>query len=131
MTWANGRQLATLTKSGSSASYSYNADGIRTKKVSGGVTTEYALEGSRILGEKVGSEVSWYHYDSDGTRLGMEYQGETYYYYYNAQGDVLGLFDKSGGKVVEYVYDSWGKVVSVTGSKASTLGAANPFRYRG
>ena len=59
----------------------------------------------------------------------MEYQGETYYYYYNAQGDVLGLFDKSGAKVVEYVYDSWGKVVSVTGSKASTLGAANPFRY--
>ena len=61
----------------------------------------------------------------------MEYQGETYYYYYNAQGDVLGLFDKSGAKVVEYVYDSWWKMISTTGSKASTLGAANPFRYRG
>ena len=45
--------------------------------------------------------------------------------------DVLGLFDKSGGKVVEYTYDSWGKLISTTGSKAGTLGAANPFRYRG
>ena len=29
------------------------------------------------------------------------------------------------------MYDSWGKVVGTTGSLADTIGATNPFRYRG
>jgi RHS repeat-associated protein len=33
--------------------------------------------------------------------------------------------------VVSYVYDSWGKLVSITGSEALTTGAKNPYRYRG
>lgn len=33
--------------------------------------------------------------------------------------------------MVQYTYDSWGKVLSVTGSMADTLGLINPFRYRG
>ena len=33
--------------------------------------------------------------------------------------------------VVSYTYDAWVKILSTTGSMASTLGAENPFRYRG
>ena len=51
--------------------------------------------------------------------------------FYNVQGDVLGLFDDALNVVVEYTYDSWGNILSVTGSKAATVGKANPFRYRG
>ena len=36
-----------------------------------------------------------------------------------------------GNTVVEYTYDAWGKVLSVTGTLASTVGQINPFRYRG
>jgi hypothetical protein len=32
---------------------------------------------------------------------------------------------------VEYTYDAWGNLLSVTGSLANTLGADNPLRYRG
>ena len=32
---------------------------------------------------------------------------------------------------MRYVYDSWGKLLSCTGSAASTIGELNPFRYRG
>ena len=39
--------------------------------------------------------------------------------------------DGSGNRVVEYTYDAWGKLISTTGTLASTLGADNPFRYRG
>ena len=35
-----------------------------------------------------------------------------------------------GNVVVSYVYDAWGKVYSVTGSMADTLGTINPIRYR-
>ncbi len=41
------------------------------------------------------------------------------------------ILNFGGGVVVNYTYDAWGNVLSVTGSMADTLGAANPFRYRG
>ena len=33
--------------------------------------------------------------------------------------------------MVEYTYDSWGELISITGSLASTIGVKNPLRYRG
>ena len=39
--------------------------------------------------------------------------------------------DGNGTKVVEYTYDAWGKLISTTGTLATSLGADNPFRYRG
>ena len=44
---------------------------------------------------------------------------------------MVGLIDTNGTQVVSYVYDAWGRAVSVTGSMSSTAGALNPFRYRG
>ena len=39
--------------------------------------------------------------------------------------------DGNGTKVVEYTYDAWGKLISTTDTLATSLGADNPFRYRG
>jgi RHS repeat-associated protein len=61
----------------------------------------------------------------------MNLNGEEYFYVYNLQGDVVGLLDSSGQEVVTYQYDTWGKAVSITGTKASTVGEKNPYRYRG
>ena len=36
-----------------------------------------------------------------------------------------------GTAVVQYTYDAWGKILTTTGSMASTLGVHNPLRYRG
>ena len=47
------------------------------------------------------------------------------------QGDVIALIDSNGKKGVEYKHDAWGRVLSKTGTMASTLGTLNPFRYRG
>ena len=33
--------------------------------------------------------------------------------------------------MVKYAYDSWGKIISSTGTLANTVGANQPFRYRG
>jgi RHS repeat-associated protein len=73
----------------------------------------------------------YFEYDETGKPLRMEYGGGYYYYLYNAQGDVTGLLDSTGVQVVNYVYDTWGVCTSVTGTLAGTVGAANPFRYRG
>jgi len=44
---------------------------------------------------------------------------------------IIGLFDKMGDQVVSYTYDTWGKLISTTGTLASTVGVKNPYRYRG
>ncbi len=46
----------------------------------------------------------------------------------NMQGDIVGIADTNGAMQTEYIYDPWGKVLSVTGNE--TLGNLNPFRYR-
>ena len=84
-----------------------------------------------MLAQKTGNNTVWYYYDCNGTREALEYGGQVYYYLYNAQGDVMALYDNDLNIVTEYTYDSWGKLLSVTGSLAETVGKANPFRYRG
>ena len=59
----------------------------------------------------------------------MLYNGTEYYYLKNIQGDIIGILDGSGTSVVEYSYDSWGKVIEISGNQE--LGKRNPFRYRG
>ena len=63
--------------------------------------------------------------------IGFELNGTPYYYVRNLQGDVTKIIDGSGNVVVQYAYGSWGKVLSITGSLASTVGAKNPIGYRG
>ena len=130
-TWQNGRRLATAAANGKALSFAYNESGIRTQKTVDGVTTEYYLDGSTVLAQKTGNNTVWYYYDCNGTREALEYGGQVYYYLYNAQGDVMALYDNDLNIVAEYTYDSWGKLLSVTGSLAETVGKANPFRYRG
>ena len=55
-----------------------------------------------------------------------------YTYVKNIQGDILGIIDDStGAQVVAYTYDAWGKLLSTSGSAASTVGKYNSLRYRG
>ena len=130
-TWQNGRRLATAAANGKSLSFEYDDSGYRTQKKVNGVATDYLLDGDKIVSQIYNNQQIWFDYDAAGTRHAMEYNGNNYYYYYNLQGDVIGLYDSDLNSVVQYSYDSWGKLLSVTGSLAETVGKANPFRYRG
>ena len=57
--------------------------------------------------------------------------GHRYFYLTNLQGDVTAIITVGGTTVVEYTYDAWGNILTVTGGMANTLGKANPLRYRG
>ena len=42
------------------------------------------------------------------------------------------MIENSGNqKICEYMYDTWGRFLGITGEEAETLGRLNPFRYRG
>ena len=130
-TWKNGRQLATFTQGQTSASYNYNESGIRTDKTVNGITTAYQLDGSKIVSENRNGNIIQYYYDETNSVIGLRYNGNDYFFRGNLQGDIIAILNTSGQTVVSYEYDPWGNILSVTGSMSSTLGVANPFRYRG
>ena len=145
LTW-NGRQLSSIAMpSNQNINFKYNSDGIRTYKYFIDndemylYQHDYMLEGSTIVGEKVNyfsyyngswTKYKYYYYDENGSPIGMNYEGKDYYFQKNILGDIEAIYQGST-KVVQYVYDAWGNVLSVTGTLASTIGQENPFRYRG
>ena len=76
------------------------------------------------------SRTLYYLYDETGSVQGFIYNNAYYYFQKNLQGDVVRILSSSGAVVTEYTYDAWGKVLTTTGSLASTVGTYNPFRYR-
>ena len=84
-----------------------------------------------LISQVTGSNKLLFSYDANGNAVAVNYNGTYYYYVRNGQNDVIRLIDGSNNAVVEYTYDSWGRLLSCTGSLASTLGTQNPFRYRG
>ena len=79
-----------------------------------------------------------YSYDASGYPISMTYRksadaaatAEVYFLATNLQGDVTYIYDIDGNRVVTYNYDAWGNILSISGTKASTIGRYNPFRYR-
>ena len=129
-TWQNGRRLASISHGNDSISYTYDPDGIRTSKTVNGTTTKYHVMNGTLLGQTKGSDTIVFLYDEKGNKYGFDYNGTKYYYIFNVQGDVIGILNQSGSQIVSYQYDPWGKVLSVDGSEAFTIGQINPIRYR-
>ena len=129
-TWTMGRKLASVDN-GRKAQYFYDHTGARVKKVVDGVTTKYHMAGDLLASETCNGKTTWYIYDSGANLVATVIDGKYYYYVRNIQNDIVALVDESGKTVVNYAYDSWGKLLSITGSLKDTVGIQNPFRYRG
>ncbi len=129
LSWQNGRQLARFTGSNGPTTYTYNANGIRIGKASSSRTVEYTLDGTTIVAEKVNGNTRYFIYDDKGAPTGIIYNNKSYIFRKNIQGDILGIIDGENNEIVTYTYDAWGRLLSTTGSMATTLGGANPFRY--
>ena len=121
LTWKNGRQLASLTRAGRRAWYSYGADGIRTSKAlmngdNPPIMHYYTTQNGKIVREQWGSAQMDFVYDATGRPLALyyrvklpnsnEYSGDSYYYETNQQGDVTGLY--------KITYDAATKSLSAT-----------------
>ena len=106
---------------------------MRLQKTATGTTgvTKYSLHGKNIVHLTNAKNNLHFFYDARNKPAVVTFNGTAYAYLYNLQGDVIALIDSNGKKVVEYKYDAWGRILSKTGTMASTLGTLNPFRYRG
>ena len=125
----NGRELSTYSDETNNISYKYNLNGIRTSKTVNGITTNYYLEGSKIVFEDRNNTMLYYLYNGD-EQLGFVYNSNTYYYHKNIFGDIIGILNSNYEEIVTYEYDSWGAISNITDTSGINLGTINPFRYR-
>ena len=130
-TWQNGRQLQKMQKSGVTAEFVYNADGLRVQKTVNGVATKYTLHGKNVVHMTSGTDELHFFYDAQNRPAVVVYNGTAYAYVKSLQGDVVAILDENGNAVVSYGYDAWGAPLWCTGELAETLGKVQPFRYRG
>ncbi|MEE0140730.1 MAG: RHS repeat-associated core domain-containing protein [Coprococcus sp.] len=72
-----------------------------------------------------------YLYDGSGQLMAIRYKGADYYYVRNGLMTITGLVDANGTAVVNYFYDSWGRMLNITGSLSASLGKDNPYRFKG
>ncbi|WP_160316123.1 RICIN domain-containing protein [Acetobacterium bakii] len=129
--WEKARELGSITKGGVTTTYQYTASGIRLEKDTAGVKTQFYLNGSQIMTQISGIDRFDFYYDEAGLLFGFRYNANDYYYIRNIQNDIIGIVDAEGKVVVNYCYDSWGKLISITGDYKDTVGLKNSFRYRG
>ena len=130
-TWQNGRQLQKMQKSGVTAEFVYNADGLRVQKTVNGVATKYTLHGKNVVHMTSGTDELHFFYDAQNRPAVVVYNGTAYAYVKSLQGDILAILDENGNTVVSYGYDAWGAPLWCIGELAETLGKVQPFRYRG
>ena len=141
MSW-DGRQLTQLTKDGTTITYKYGSDGLRTSKTINGEEHRYWYQDGLLVYEERGdSKQFYYSYDGYGHLLCIRYfnNGEqtTGYVLTNSRGDVEALYAGDGSLRARYIYDSWGNTLSVQDgngqeiTNAEHIANLNPFRYRG
>jgi len=141
MSW-DGRQLTQLTQDGTTITYQYGSDGLRTSKTVNGEEYRYWYQDGQLVYEERGdSKQFYYSYDGYGHLSCIRYYhngtGYVYYVQTNSRGDVEALYLGDGSLRVRYIYDSWGNTLSVQDGNGqeitsqNDIGNLNPFRYRG
>ncbi|MCM1286350.1 MAG: hypothetical protein NC213_10135 [Acetobacter sp.] len=135
-TWNTGRNLESVIDGDKEYSYTYDENGIRTSKTVNGVTTYYNTRNGVILSQSDGTNTIYFQYDTNGTPLGFIYNGTQYFYMTNQMGDVIAITEADGSIFAQYVYDEWGKELTVftldeENTEQVAVAYANPLRYRG
>ncbi|MDE5855741.1 MAG: hypothetical protein K2H06_01710, partial [Anaeroplasmataceae bacterium] len=112
--------------------YTYDDQGLRTSKTIDSTITNYYYEGDLLITEdKPGCRLDFL-YDENNQLYGFIYNSSVKYFYVkDILSNILGIVDSQGNLVVQYKYTAYGTKVSITGSYASTIGAYNPFRWKG
>lgn len=128
-----GRRLTRLTLTSGYYDYKYNDQGLRIqKKDYRGITWDYTYDGDKLIYESSPYGKLNFLYDENNMLYGfIKDNTEKYLYIRDNLQNIIAITTLSGEIVVKNTYDAWGKLLSTTGSLASTIGALNPFKYKG
>ena len=100
-------QLTAYYDALSSASYTYNADGLRMSKTVNGTKTEFTWDGQNLAGEETGDSLNTYTYDVTGISSAV-IDGVYRTYMKDTHGSVVGYYNATGERMKQYDYDAFG-----------------------
>jgi len=131
-----GRRLKEILDGEDTFSYSYNEQGLRTKKNINGVETKYHLKETNIIAEVKNGQTLYFIHNEQNQLVGFEHQQIKYFYVRDLLGVIRNIIDINFNIVVTYKYDAWGNHKVYDSSNAentssSFVGNINPFRYKG
>jgi RHS repeat-associated protein len=114
-----------LTRFGSNATYSYNGDGLRTKKTVSGVTEAYVWNLPEASTVPLADGSTYYVTGFRGLPLEQISSKTVYYYHQDQLGSTRAMTDSRGAVAQTYTYDSYGNVTASSGS------ISNPMQFAG
>ena len=122
-------QLIGFTDGETTASYTYDVNGLRLSKTVNGVKTTHIWIGNQIAVDYTGSYTSTVYLRETSLVAAFNwdegYKGDYRFYTQNAHGDVVSLTNSTGAVVKSYTYDAFGVEKNIDDSDS------NPFRYCG
>ena len=129
-TWDGENRLTKMALPGGSVvTNTYGSDGLRRKREDGVATVKHLWDGSRLLLESDGSDVTQAVYTSSvgayGDTVSQRRSNATHYHHPDHLGTIWNLSDSSQTASDSYVFDAWGNQLASTGS------TVNPYRYVG
>ncbi len=127
-TWDYENRLIAVAGTGLNAQYKYDPFGRRIQKTVNGTITNSIYDGMNIIAEynSAGSMVTRYTQGPGiDEHLSMQRSGNVWYYHTDGLGSVTAMTDSAGTVVQTYSYDSFGNIVSQTGS------IQQPYTYTG
>jgi RHS repeat-associated protein len=126
--WDVFNRMTSATGGGGTATYTYNGDSLKIRRVGPDGTTRYYYDGIRPIWEADGAGSMTAQLDRDifGNLLSRkEPAGTRRYYHFDGLGSTTALSDEAGAIMSTLLYDAWG-------NQRSTSGAAVPnYRFTG
>ena len=133
--WNSNRNLECVIdeNTGNEYNYTYDENGVRTSKTIDGETTYFNTKDGVVIAQTDGTNTMYFQYDVNGVPIGFICNDIQYFYLTNLSGDVLGITEAGGNPIVCYLYDEWGKLISIDAKDEESYNIAtiNPLRYRG
>jgi RHS repeat-associated protein len=118
---------------GTTDAFTYNGDGQRVQKVDSGGTTNFVWDGQNVLLEANAGNVIQAVYTLEpqtyGNLVSQRRGGATSYYHFDGLGSTAQLTGSTGSVTDTCLYDSWGNLLTSTGSTINSFEFAGRSGY--
>ncbi len=129
-TWDAINQLSQVTRGATSVAYSYDSEGRRIKKVTGGVTTHWLYDGPNIYAEY---GTAWTNPNAIYTQAGIDTPlirttlsggnfAQAQYYHSDGLGSIVGLANNTDSTTQTERFDAWGTTLNGTIPQSAQYG---------
>jgi RHS repeat-associated protein len=131
--WGTGNRLVQASRPGMTATYDYDSDDRRTRKIVNGVTTYTLWSGAHELGEYDGTGALIRRFVPDGSGVmdmrafTMTPGGAAFFHHVDRQGSVLATSGADGAVIATATYSPYGEFATGTSAPPTH----SPFGYTG